>query len=261
MTAPSNIVPPCPALPPVIGHRGAAALAPENTLAGFREAKRLGCSWVEFDVRLTADRVPVVCHDSGLRRTTGGHGVIARLPLAMVRAYDAGRYFDPRFADERVPTLDEVLSLASELELGVNVEIKADRGLAAATAEAVADSLRRFAGRLSGILVSSFIVEALAAFRPLMPEIPTGLLLGRFAINWQGLAARLGCTTINLAQQRLTAARVARLRTAGYPVLAYTVNDPVRAQTLFEWGVTSVFTDKPDILLQPGASARIGVVE
>ncbi len=179
----------------------------------------------------------------------------------MVQAYDAGRHFDPGFADERVPTLDEVLTLAGELELGVNVEIKADRGFAAGTAEAVADSLRRFAGRLRGVLVSSFIVEALAAFRPLMPEIPMGLLLGRFAMNWQALAERLGCTTINLAQHRLTAPRVARLSAAGYPVLAYTVNDPARAETLYAWGVTSVFSDKPDIILESAASMRPGVVE
>jgi glycerophosphoryl diester phosphodiesterase len=248
-------------LPPVIGHRGAAALAPENTLAGFREAKRLGCSWVEFDVRLTGDGVPVVCHDSRLRRTTDGHGLISGLPLAMVQAYDAGRHFDPRFADERVPTLDEVLTLACELDLGVNIEIKADRGLAAATAEAVADSLKRFAGRLRGVLVSSFIVDALEAFRPLIPEIPTGLLLGRLPANWRALAERLGCTTINLAQHRLTPARVARLSAAGYPVLAYTVNDPARARILYEWGVISVFSDKPDIILEAAAPTRLGVFE
>lgn len=245
-------------LPPVIGHRGAAARAPENTLAGFREARRLGCTWVEFDVRLTADRAPVVCHDPGLRRTTDGHGTIARLPLAMVRAYDAGRRFDPRFANERVPTLDEVLTLAGELGLGVNVEIKADRGFAAATAEAVAGSLGRFAGRLHGVLVSSFMVEALEVFRSLMPETPTGILLGRLPIKWRALAERLGCTTINLAHSRLTAARVARLRAAGYPVLAYTVNDPIRARILYDWGVTSVFSDKPDIIFESAASPKTG---
>jgi len=245
-------------LPPVIGHRGAAAHAPENTLAGFREAKRLGCAWVEFDVRLTGDGVAVVCHDSRLRRTTDGHGLIAHLPLAMVQAYDAGRYFDPRFADERVPTLDEVLALAGELELGVNVEIKADRGLAAATAEAVADSLNRFAGRLCGVLVSSFIVEALEAFRPMMPEVPTGLLLGRLPAKWQALAERLGCSTINVAQHRLTEARVAQLSAAGYPVLAYTVNDPARARILYDWGVISVFSDKPDIILSSAAFGTAG---
>jgi glycerophosphoryl diester phosphodiesterase len=151
-------------------------------------------------------------------------------------------------------TLDEVLSLAEELELGVNVEIKAEGRLAVATAEAVADSLRRFAGRLHGVLVSSFIVEALAAFRPLMPEIPTGLLLGRFSANWRVLAERLGCTTINVAQNRLTASRVARLSAAGYPVLAYTVNDPARARILYDWGVISVFSDKPDIILSSAVS-------
>lgn len=257
----AGTVPPCPALPPVIGHRGAAAYAPENTLAGFREAKRLGCSWVEFDVRLTGDGVPVVCHDPRLRRTTNGHGVIARLPLAMVQAYRAGGHFGPRFADERVPTLGEVLTLADELALGVNVEIKAEGGLAAAAAEAVADTLERFGGRLHGILVSSFIVDALAAFRPRMPEIPTGLLLGRLPARWQALAERLGCTTINLAQHRLTQARVARLSAAGYPVLAYTVNDPARARILYEWGVISVFSDKPDIILASAAPAQTGVVE
>ena len=192
-------IPACPPLPPVIGHRGAAACAPENTLAGFREARRLGCTWVEFDVRLTADRVPVVCHDPGLRRTTDGRGTIARLPLATVRACDAGRRYDLRFAGERVPMLDEVLTLADEIGLGVNVEIKADRGLATATAEAVAASLERFGGRLHGILVSSFIIEALEVFRSVMPEIPTGLLLGRLPMKWRALAERLGCTTINLA--------------------------------------------------------------
>ncbi|HVC57601.1 MAG TPA: glycerophosphodiester phosphodiesterase family protein, partial [Stellaceae bacterium] len=69
----------------VIGHRGAAARAPENTLAGLRRAKALGCSWVEFDVRLTGDGVPVLCHDSRLDRTTDGSGLIADLPLAALR--------------------------------------------------------------------------------------------------------------------------------------------------------------------------------
>jgi glycerophosphoryl diester phosphodiesterase len=80
-------------------------------------------------------------------------------------------------------------------------------------------------------------------------------------VNWRALAERLGCTTINLAQHRLTASRVARLSAAGYPVLAYTVNDPARARILYEWGVISVFSDKPDIILESAAPARLGVSE
>src|SRR5207302_11253553 len=92
----------CPSLPPVIGHRGAAGRAPENTLAGLRRAKALGCAWVEFDVRLTGDGALVLCHDARLDRTTDGHGRVAALSLAAIRGCDAGRWFHPAFAGELV---------------------------------------------------------------------------------------------------------------------------------------------------------------
>ena len=118
-------------LPPVIGHRGAAGVR-RTPWPGFARRGGLAVPGSNSTCASPPNGVPVVCHDSRLRRTTDGHGLISRLPAAMVRAYDAGRHFDPGFADERVPTLDEVLRLADELELGVNVEIKADRGFAAA---------------------------------------------------------------------------------------------------------------------------------
>src|SRR5438046_1457673 len=129
-------------LPSVIGHRGAAARAPENTLAGLRVAKQLGCSWVEFDARLTADGVLVLCHDPRLERTTDGSGLISMLSLASVRDCDAGSRFAADFAGERVPTLAAALRLAAELGLGCNIEIKADRGREYATGAAVAAMLR-----------------------------------------------------------------------------------------------------------------------
>src|SRR5437764_8171860 len=101
-------------LPPVIGHRGAAASAPENTLAGLRRAKALGCTWVEFDVRLTADGALVLCHDARLDRTTDRTGRVAAQSLATVRQCDAGSRFGPAFAGEPVPTLGEALAFAAE---------------------------------------------------------------------------------------------------------------------------------------------------
>src|SRR5207253_2254358 len=84
-------------LPPVIGHRGAAACAPENTLAGLRKASELGCRWVEFDVRLTADGHLILLHDDRVERTTDGRGSAAALLLATLRRYDAGAWFGRRF--------------------------------------------------------------------------------------------------------------------------------------------------------------------
>jgi glycerophosphoryl diester phosphodiesterase len=241
-------------LPPVIGHRGAAAHAPENTLAGFRAARTLGCAWVEFDVRLTADGALVVCHDDKLDRTADGRGRISKLPLAALGAFDAGRWFDARFAGERIPTLDEVLALCRALGLGANLEIKAEGGRAAATAAAVADCIDRLANSVPPILISSFLPEAIAAAAQRMPLVPRGMLWRKLPRNWRQIAANFGCATIHLGQADLTQTGAAQVRAAGYPLLVYTVNDAVLARQLFGWGVTSVFSDAPDII----AAAMVG---
>jgi glycerophosphoryl diester phosphodiesterase len=244
---------PYPPLGRVIGHRGAAARAPENTLAGLSRAKALGCSAVEFDVRLTADGALILCHDPRLDRTTTGRGRISVQTLAAIGDCDAGIRFDQAFAGERVPTLDEALLLAAELGLAANIEIKADRGRDYATAAAVAATLQRLAGRIGAVLVSSFLPRALATVCELAPEVPRGLLFRLVPRGWADAARRLGCAAIVADHRRLRLGRVREIRAAGYPLLAYTVNDPVRARQLFDWGVTSVFSDAPDIILRETA--------
>jgi glycerophosphoryl diester phosphodiesterase len=243
-------------LPPVIGHRGAAAYAPENTLAGLRMAKALGCGWVEFDVRLTADRQPVLLHDNRLERTTNGRGRVSAMSLAEVRRPDAGTWFHSSFAVERVPTLEEALVLLAELGLGANIELKAERGKEAATGAVVAELLARIWPTDSAhLLISSFQPGALAAARDRAPHIARGILFRRIPKNWRNIAAGLGCMTIHADQQRLRPAVVSEIRWAGYPLLAYTVNDPERAKTLFDFGVRSVFSDVPDRLRGAAASS------
>lgn len=129
--------------PIVIGHRGAAARAPENTLAGLRRARSLGCRWVEVDVRLTADDRAILFHDDRLERTTDGRGKVGALSLARIRRHDAGSWFDPSFAEERVPTLEEAVTLLAELRLGVNIELKSPRGREAATGTVVGEVLNQ----------------------------------------------------------------------------------------------------------------------
>ncbi|MFZ2004035.1 MAG: glycerophosphoryl diester phosphodiesterase [Stellaceae bacterium] len=245
-------------LPPVIGHRGAAAYAPENTLAGFRAAREFGCTWVEFDVRLTADSALVVCHDDALARTTGARGRISKLPLAAIRQLDAGSWFGPDFASEHLPTLAEVLALCHDIGLGANVEIKAERGRGAPTAATVAGCLEHLGKNLPPILISSFLVGAVEEAAMAMPEIPRGMLWRQLPRNWRNIAERLGCAAIHCGQADLTKAAAAEVCAAGYPLLAYTVNDAARAQELFAWGVASVFSDAPDIMSRAGSLGRAG---
>jgi glycerophosphoryl diester phosphodiesterase len=243
-------------LPPVIGHRGAAARAPENTLAGLRRARALGCSWVEFDVRLTADGVPVLCHDPRLDRTTDGSGAVSAMSFGAVRDCDSGGWFGAEFAGERIPTLKEALSLAAELGLAANIELKSDRGGEYATAAAVAAALQRLGDAAPPVLVSSFQQPAVAAMRDLAPHVARGVLFRIVPRGWAEIAHHLGCAAIGADHRRLSPRRIAAIRTAGYPLLAYTVNDPARARLLYAWGVTSVFSDVPDIILRPGARLR-----
>jgi glycerophosphoryl diester phosphodiesterase len=240
-------------LPPVIGHRGAAAHAPENTLAGFRAAKSLGCAWVEFDVRLTVDGRLVVCHDDKLDRTTNGHGRISKMPLSAIREVDAGRWFGPGFSGERIPALGEALALCREIGLGANVEIKAERGRGPATAAALADCLDQAADSQPDVLISSFLPEAIIEAAALMPSVPRGMLWRKIPRGWRRMAEGSRCATIHCGHADLTERVAIEIRDAGYPLLAYTVNDAVRARQLFSWGIASVFSDAPDIIMQATA--------
>ena len=246
--------PACPPLPPVIGHRGAAASAPENTLAGFRRAKALACPWVEFDVRLTADGEPIVLHDARLDRTTDGSGKAGKLMLAAIRRHDAGIWFAPGFAGERVPVLAEAIGVLAELGLGANFEIKADRGRERETAAVATRTIARlWPAHLPPPLISSFLPEAVMAARDAAPQLARGILFRGIPRRWRDVAKALDCTTVHADQTRLRAVVVAEINAAGYPVLAYTVNDPARARMLFDWGVRSVFSDVPERILPVAA--------
>lgn len=237
-------------LPPVIGHRGAAAYAPENTLAGFRHAARLGVSWVEFDVQLTMDGVPVVLHDHRLDRTTDGFGQVRRCPLAKLKRLDAGAWLHPAFAGERIPTLAEALADIAGLGLGCNIELKPQKGRTVETTRGALEvAASAWPRHLPPPLISSFDHEALRVARDEAPDWPRGFLVGALPPDWRRRAEDLGCATVNVHHRRLNQRSVAAVCEAGFRVLAYTVNDVARARLLWGWGVTSVFSDVPDTLM------------
>lgn len=244
-------------LPRLIGHRGAKESAPENTLASIREAARQGARWVEVDVMLTRDRRPVLIHDDTLDRTTSGTGPVPLLDLEQLRQLDAGSWFDPRFAGERVPTLEEAVDVIRDLGLGLNLEIKPYPGQEAATAAIALDVLRPLWPADRPLLLSSFEVPCLEVARDVWPEIPRGYLIWKQPDDWAAIADRVGAATLNVNQEWQTPDSIAAYRATGRPVLAYTVNDAERARTLFDWGVTAVFTDAPGRLAAEGGFGTV----
>jgi len=237
--------------PPVIGHRGAARHAPENTLAGLRAAASMGVTCVEFDVRLTRDGVPVLFHDDTVGRTTDGQGRLGALTLVQVRRLDAGSWFAPRFAGEPVPTLVEAIKALARLDLAANIELKPEEAQGATMARAVLGVLRESWPReRPRPLLSSFDWSALATLAAEDAAWPRGLLIRNpRQPDWRAWAVRIGAAAIHCGARGLDRAGVETLLVAGLPVAVYTVNDARRARNLWKWGVDAIFTDDPARLL------------
>jgi len=240
-----------PSVPPIIGHRGAAGHAPENTLVSIATAAALGATWVEFDVKLTRDGIAVLFHDDALERTTNGTGNVADKTLAEIKTLDAGGWYQKRFAGERVPTLEEAMATLARLNLGANIELKPSPGREAETARAVAGLLKtKWPARLPAPVISSFTPEALAAFADAAPQFPRALLVFRVEGDWRRRAESLGCTAIHASERYLSRELAHAVLGAGYALRSYTVNDPARAETLYGWGAESMFTDYPDRIVR-----------
>jgi glycerophosphoryl diester phosphodiesterase len=237
-----------------MGHRGAAASAPENTLAGFRQAFGEGAPWVEFDVKLTADDVPVVLHDDLLDRVSAARGPVADRSLADLKALEVGAWFGDRFLGEPIPTLVEVLDLLASLGLGANIEIKPCPGRSAETARWVLAVARaHWATALPVPVVSSFDLEALAVARTVALDWPLALLAdGSDGWTTDGLLSKardLDCQAVHLDDVLATEERITACKRAGLSVGVWTVNDPDRAHALWDWGVDAIITDRPGVLL------------
>ena len=198
--------------PRVVGHRGGGTLAPENTLAGIRKAAAMGFGGVEFDVVLSADKVPLLMHDETFDRTTNGKGSVAETPYARLASLDAGAWFERE-------TATAVAKLALELWSAPPAP-----------------------------LLSSFEPVSLDAARAAAPDLDRGYLTDRLTPGWNEAARALGCVSVHCNCKYLTEAQADEVRGAGYWLLCYTVNEPAIARRLFSWGIDAIFTDRLDLI-------------
>lgn len=229
--------------PMVLGHRGWRAQYPENTLAGIRAAVDLGCEAVEFDVHLTADGRVVVIHDETADRTTDGTGCVHEMTLAAVKRLDAGSWFAPRFAGERVPTLEEVLGVVPP-EVEVYVEVKDGR-------PAMVDALLPLVlPRGSEAVVHSFDAAFMARLRQSAPALRTGLLGVLSKTDLLAEARRLGVQGIHACAEGLTRETVAAWRAEGFTIMVWAARDAAECRQLLALEPDVIGTDCPDVLLK-----------
>lgn len=236
-----------------IGHRGAASLAPENTLAAVRAALAAGVDGIEFDVRRSADGLPIVIHDDNLKRTTDGGDVkVAGRTLEQLRALDAGSWGDwkasGRFAGEKLPLLDEFVAEVVRGGAFPVVELKV-AGLEAETAEvlnrhAVADRA----------WVISFQYGVMETFADKYPAVSIAWLVDKKNFQEMGLAGvvqaatLVGCKALNAQFQTVTPELVEAVHAAGMLMLVWTVNKSEDMERMVRMGVDGITTDRPQDL-------------
>lgn len=238
-------------LPPLqrIAHRGASGqgLAPENTLAAFEKAIEIGVDLVEIDIHLTADNRVVVIHDRTVDRTTDGSGPVNTMTLDEIRELSAGSWYDPAFADQKIPTLEETLDLIGWRAL-LLIEAKTEE----AAEKAVAIIRARRAQ--SKVVMQSFLGPAVRTVNRLDRRIPTAFLMtgGEAVLRRKtGVVKRvlkLGANALSLKYTAATPDLVSLFLGRAMGMWVWTVDEEEDMREMIEMGVGGIITNYPDRL-------------
>ncbi len=237
----------------VIAHRGASGYAPENTLAAFSLAARMGVAAIELDVHLSADGEPVVIHDSRVERTTDGRGAVRNMTLAELKELDAGSWFSrsghgiswSSYAGERIPTLQQAIDVAAEAGIGLYVEIK-DPELYPEDFEDRIVSLVRRNNFESRVVLLSFSGTSIQKAKRLDALIRAALLVGRPGKSLAAAVDAVGADDLALRHTLLTLDIVREARSAGKGLTVWTADDDDAIRRALDLGVDGIITNYPD---------------
>ncbi|WP_255570293.1 glycerophosphodiester phosphodiesterase family protein [Cohnella sp. CFH 77786] len=242
-----------------VAHRGASGYAPENTIAAFDKAVEMKADFIELDVQLSKDGELAIIHDTTVDRTTDGTGAVKDLTFEQLRSLDAGTWFSPAYAGERIPTLGEVLDRYRG-KIGILIEIKAP-WLYPGIERKVADELvkRQMDVPNNGkIMIQSFDHGSVQRFHAILPDIPVGVLtylpeqLTEAKLREYAAYADYVNPSLNLVTEQL----VDQVHSLGMEIHAWTVRNAALVEPLIESGVDGIITDYPDYVPRNAKSGK-----
>lgn len=238
----------------VIGHRGAAGLAPENTLASFRKAMEIGVDFIELDIHMAKDGALIVMHDSNVKRTTNGDGEIGEKTFADLSTLDAGSWFDSLYSDERIPRLEEVLDLVKGRST-LLIEVKWPKtGIYSGIVSQLVHVIRKHHAE-SWVVIQSFEPGYLRELSVLAPEIRFHQLLFGEALllpiyfdrtfHFGRFKPIPGASSINFHYRYLSKRFVRRIHQQA-DIFVFTVNDRDDIRKAIQLGADGIISDFPD---------------
>ncbi|MBK8797736.1 MAG: hypothetical protein IPM07_15930 [Anaerolineales bacterium] len=227
-----------------IAHRGASAYAPENTFAAFELALQMGVRHIELDVRVTADGQAVVIHDETLDRTTSGAGPVAQRSLAELKEFDAGSWFDSRFASEQVPAFTEVLERYAKLA-HLHTEIKSGQ---VGFCKHIIDEIHQH-GAEQRVTITAFELAHLVEVRRLAPNLSTGWLVRNITEELIATAKRMGIDQLCPQASTVSPEIVRLLHNEGFTVRAWGVPSEAVMRAVVRSGADGMTVNFPDKLI------------
>lgn len=228
----------------VAGHRGGKDGAPENTVPAFELALASDADFIETDLQLTSDGVPVLMHDFMLDRTTNGSGPVWASTWKQVSALDAGSWYDASFAGTRVPRLDDLLDLLAPSTKRLILELKGS--WTPEQVGPVAEELRA-RGLTQRVVLAGFDITSLSAARDAAPDVQRVVIIHDVVGDPAVLAQTCGAVGIVTSKESLLADPevVGRVHDAGLGVMVYTLNSSKTWSEAIDLGVDGIITDKP----------------
>lgn len=228
-------------------HRGASGYCPENTMVAFERAIQLGATGIETDIQMTADGKLVLIHDDTLDRTTTGTGRVGQFTYNELTKLDAGSWYSPKFAGESVPRLEELLELAVQKDVWLNLELKFGSIYYPGIEEKLIHMVKQM-NYGEKVVISSFDHVALARCHELEPGILTGVLyVERLYKPWD-YAASMGAKALHGSSRVMLPSDIEQAHQHGCKVNVWTVNDEQRMRDMIQAGVDGIITDVPDKL-------------
>lgn len=239
----------------IISHRGANKYTPQNTLHAFRKAVEIGTDGFETDVHITKDGKIVLCHNYTIDETSTGKGEISTKTLEELKRYDFGSYFNKRFENTEIPTIDEFLEYVSTTDIDVlNIEIKSPKENETAIVRETVRAVKEH-GLFDKLLISSFDPKLLVEAKQIDPACKTGFLyapnrLITLKVFWRAVAFAKSINADAIHPQFLFVNEklVKDAHKAGIMVNPWTVNDPIFIEKMIKCGVDGIITDLPDVV-------------
>ena len=238
-------------LPKLIGHRGVKNLAPENTLDSIELATKLGLKWIEVDVKITKDKIPIILHDDSLDRTTNFKGLPIDFLYEEIKELDAGFFFYNYKTNIFIPTFEDIFNFCTKHKIGINIELKPNKGYEIENVKAISKVIHKFQD-LNNFYFSSFDLKSLIEMKKIFPNFHYGLLVDNFENSYSLQEYLKICNSykffnFGLNKKLINNEIINEIKKNNLIITTYSDKNIKlnEANDLWSLGITSIFIDDP----------------